>query len=82
MPNDTSSASTALGAPTRILILGGGFAGVIATRRLEKLLGRRRDVEIVLVSRDNFFLITPLLFEACSGTLELRHCSQPIRPFL
>ena len=82
MPNATNSASTALGAPTRILILGGGFAGVIATRRLEKLLGRRRDVEVVLVSRDNFFLITPFLFEACSGTLELRHCSQPIRPFL
>ena len=73
---------TALGAPTRIVILGGGFAGVILTRQLEKLVGARRDVEIVLVSRDNYFLITPLLFEACSGTLELRHCSQPIRPFL
>lgn len=83
MPNTTGTvSSTAFGAPTRIVILGGGFAGVITTRRLEKLLGARRDVEIVLVSRDNFFLITPLLFEACSGTLELRHCSQPIRPFL
>jgi len=34
------------------------------------------------VSRDNFFVLTPLLFEACSGTLELRHCAQPIRPAL
>ncbi|MGH7635747.1 MAG: NAD(P)/FAD-dependent oxidoreductase, partial [Gemmatimonadaceae bacterium] len=84
MPNTpgTASTSTTLGAPTRIVILGGGFGGVILTRRLESLVGARRDVEIVLVSRDNFFLITPLLFEACSGTLELRHCSQPIRPFL
>jgi NADH dehydrogenase len=39
-------------------------------------------VEITLVSRQNFFVITPLLFEACSGTLELRHCAQPIRAAL
>ncbi len=66
----------------RILILGGGFAGVAATRHLERLLPRRRDIEITLVSRDNFFMLTPLLFEACSGVLELRHCAQPIRPTL
>jgi hypothetical protein len=29
------------------------------------------------VSRDNFFVLTPPLFEACSGRLELRHCAQP-----
>ena len=34
------------------------------------------------MSRDNFFLMTPLLFEACSGTLDFRHCSVPIRPSL
>jgi NADH dehydrogenase len=39
-------------------------------------------VEITLVSRENFFVLTPLLFEACSGRLELRHCAQPIRPAL
>ena len=39
-------------------------------------------VEITLVSRENFFVITPLLFEACSGRLELRHCAQPIRAAL
>jgi NADH:ubiquinone reductase (H+-translocating) len=70
------------GAPTRIVVLGGGFGGVAATRELEQLLGRRPGVEITLVSRDNFFVLTPLLFEACSGTLELRHCAQPIRPAL
>ena len=51
-------------------------------RRLEQLFGRRSNVEITLVSRDNFFVITPLLFEASSGRLELRHCAQPIRPAL
>jgi NADH dehydrogenase len=66
----------------RILILGGGFGGVYTARRLEKLCKHRPDIEIVLVSRDNFLLMTPLLFEACSGTLDLSHCSFPIRAFL
>jgi NADH dehydrogenase len=34
------------------------------------------------VSRDNFLLMTPLLFEVCTGTLDVRHCSLPIRAFL
>jgi NADH dehydrogenase len=76
---------------TRIVILGGGFGGAFTARHLEKLFRRRPggestgggpDVEIVLVSRDNFLLVTPLLFEVCSGTLDLRHCSFPIRAFL
>lgn len=66
----------------RIVVLGGGFAGVATVRELERLLRAHAGVEITLVSRDNFFVLTPLLFEACSGTLELRHCAQPIRPAL
>jgi NADH dehydrogenase len=67
---------------TRIVILGGGFGGVYTARRLERLCRHRPDVEVVLVSRDNFLLMTPLLFEVCSGTLDVRHCSFPIRAFL
>jgi NADH dehydrogenase len=66
----------------RIVVLGGGFAGVATVRRLEKILGGRDGFSITLVSRENFFVITPLLFEACSGRLELRHCAQPIRAAL
>jgi NADH dehydrogenase len=66
----------------RILILGGGFGGVYTARHLERLLKHRSDVETVLISRDNFLLMTPLLFEVCSGTLDLRHCAFPIRAFL
>jgi NADH dehydrogenase len=69
-------------AQKRILILGGGFGGVYTARHLEGLCAHRSDVEIVLVSRDNFLLMTPLLFEVCSGTLDVRHCSFPIRAFL
>src|SRR5215472_10597464 len=67
---------------TRVVILGGGFGGVYTARHLEKLCRGRPDVEILLVSRDNFLVMTPLLFEVCSGTLDLRHCSFPIRAFL
>src|SRR5215813_11858171 len=66
----------------RIVILGGGFGGVYTARHLERLCKGRQDVEIVLVSRDNFILMTPLLFEVCSGALDARHCSFPIRAFL
>src|SRR4051812_42837729 len=66
----------------RVVVLGGGFGGVATARHLERTLRRHPNVEITLVSRDNFFVITPLLFEACSGRLELRHCAQPIRSVL
>jgi NADH dehydrogenase len=69
-------------AVVRIVVLGGGFGGVTTARHLERRLGRQRDVEITLVSRENFFVLTPLLFESCSGRLELRHCAQPIRAAL
>jgi NADH dehydrogenase len=67
---------------TRIVVAGGGVGGLAAARHLDRKLGDREDVEITLVNRDNFFLLTPLLFEACSGVIELRHCAQPIRPCL
>ena len=66
----------------RIVVLGGGFGGMATVRHLERVLRRHADVEITLVSRENFFVLTPLLFEACSGSLELRHCAQPIRAAL
>src|SRR4051812_8680719 len=69
-------------APTRVVVLGGGVGGLAAARHLDRMLGNRPNVEVTLVSRDNFFLLSPLLFEACSGVLELRHCAQPIRPCL
>ena len=40
----------------RIVVLGGGFAGVYAALHLEWLLGRKRDAELCLISLDNHFL--------------------------
>jgi NADH:ubiquinone reductase (H+-translocating) len=67
---------------TRIVVLGGGVGGLAAARHLDRHFARRSGVDVTLVSRDNFFLLSPLLFEACAGVLELRHCAQPIRPCL
>jgi NADH dehydrogenase len=67
---------------TRIVIAGGGFGGLWTASHLERLLGGRPEVEIVVICRDNYFLMTPLLFEACSGVLDFRHCSLPVREFL
>ena len=53
----------------RIVVLGGGFGGVTTARHLERRLRGQREVEITLVGRENFFVLTPLLFEACSGRL-------------
>jgi len=66
----------------RIVVLGGGFGGVASARHLERALRKHSDADITLVSRENFFVITPLLFEACTGRLELRHCAQPVRAAL
>src|SRR3954471_2651799 len=68
------------GKATRIVILGGGFAGGNMALHLQRLWRRDPAVQIPRVSRDNFFLITPLLFEAGSGILEPRHAVNPIRP--
>jgi hypothetical protein len=56
--NHPISRTGALGSEIRV-ILGGGFGGVDAARRLEQIFGRRRDVEITLISAENLLLFTP-----------------------
>ena len=69
----------------RVLILGGGFGGVYAALHLEKLLAAtlaRQEVEICLVSRDNFFLFTPMLHEIAASDLEIANIVNPLRKLL
>src|SRR5919109_1455229 len=47
----------------RVVILGGGFAGVYTAQQLEKALGGRDDFEIVLVNKENYFVFQPMLAE-------------------
>lgn len=65
----------------RIVIVGGGFGGAYTARHLERYLPAGA-AEVTLVSRDNYYLMTPLLFEAGSGGLEFRHAVNPVRPLL
>ena len=64
----------------RILILGGGFAGVTAALGLARRCAGLLPVHITLVSNQNFFLFTPMLAEAATGAVETRHILYPIRP--
>ncbi len=66
----------------RIVILGGGFGGVYAAIHLEKLLTRQSAVEICLVSRDNYFLFTPMLHEIAASDLEITNIVNPLRKLL
>jgi NADH dehydrogenase len=63
----------------RIVIVGGGFAGVSAARRFERLAVRGAPVDVTLVSDSNFLLFTPMLAEAAAGAVEARHISTPVR---
>ena len=62
------------------MILGGGFGGVYTAMHLERLLGGSAD--ITLVSRDNFFLFTPLLHEVAASDIDITHLVSPLRALL
>jgi NADH dehydrogenase len=61
-----------------VLILGGGFGGLTAARRLERKLPPQ-SARVTLVNDVNFMLYTPLLPGAAGGTLEPRHVVVPLR---
>ncbi|MCI0419467.1 MAG: NAD(P)/FAD-dependent oxidoreductase [Acidobacteria bacterium] len=63
----------------RIVILGGGFAGVTTALELAKRCAGVLPVHITLISQQNFFLFTPMLAEAATGAVETRHVLYPIR---
>lgn len=63
----------------KIVILGGGFAGVECARQLESKFGNDPKIELVMVSEDNFLLFTPMLPQVASGMIETRHIVLPIR---
>jgi NADH dehydrogenase len=66
----------------RVVILGGGFAGVYTARYLEKALGRRDDFEVVLVNKEDYFVFRPMLAEVVSGAVGLTASVSPIRRLL
>jgi len=67
---------------TKIVIAGGGFAGLYAAMHFDKRLARRPDVEVTLISRENFILFTPMLHEVAAGDLYPGDIVNPLRRIL
>jgi len=67
---------------TKIVIAGGGFAGLSAAMYLDKTLARREEVEVTLISRENFILFTPMLHEVAAGDLYPGDIVNPLRRIL
>jgi NADH dehydrogenase len=61
----------------RVLILGGGFAGVGAAQKLEGA-----DADVVLVDRHNYHTFQPLLYQLASGLIEQTAVGHSLRDLL
>ncbi|MDR4491228.1 MAG: NAD(P)/FAD-dependent oxidoreductase [Candidatus Nitrosocosmicus sp.] len=66
---------------TRIVVLGGGFGGISVLDKLQKIFQDEIRVDITLISKDNFFLFTPMLPEVSFGSVDTSHILTPIRTF-
>lgn len=65
----------------RIIILGGGFAGVQCARTLQKLLPGA-DYKIVLFNKENHMVFSPLLAEVASAAIKAKDVAAPLRQLL
>jgi len=67
---------------TKIVVLGGGFAGLYAAMRLCRMAARRADVDVTVINRTNYILFTPMLHEVVVGDLYPLDITNPIRGLL
>ena len=67
---------------TKIVIAGGGFAGLHAARYFDQHIARHPDVEVTLIARENFILFTPMLHEVAAGDLAPADIVNPLRRIL
>ena len=63
--------------PHRVVVVGGGFAGLPAVRGL-----RKEPVEVTLVDRQNFTLFQPLVYQVATGALSPAEIAAPLRSIL
>lgn len=64
----------------RIMILGGGFAGMFTAKALRRALRDRADIE--LINNTNHFVFQPLLPEVAAGSITSRDAISPLRALL
>jgi NADH:quinone reductase (non-electrogenic) len=79
MTKPTPLASAGTDRAHRVVILGGGFAGVSTARYLTRMSRRRPDVQVQLLSEENYFVFQPLLPEVAAGSINPNHVVNPIR---
>jgi NADH dehydrogenase len=58
----------------RVVIIGGGFAGLAAAKGLEK-----QELQVVLVDKHNYHTFQPLLYQVATGGLEPDSIAFPLR---
>src|ERR1700749_482522 len=61
----------------RVVILGGGFAGLNAAQKL-----KREPAEVTLIDRRNFHLFQPLMYQVATGSLSPGEIAAPLRGVL
>ena len=64
-------------ARSRIVVIGGGFAGINAAMGLAKL-----PVDVTIVDRKNYHLFQPLLYQVALAVLSPAEIAQPIRSLM
>jgi NADH:ubiquinone reductase (H+-translocating) len=69
-------------APTKVLVVGGGFGGLAAVRELAQAFGGSREVGVALLDRVNYTTFWPMVPAAISGDIEVRHAASSIRRIL
>ena len=69
-------------APTRILIIGGGFGGLSVARELVRALRGTDDVGVALVDRMNYTTFWPMVPSVIPSNAELRHVAHSLRRIL
>jgi NADH dehydrogenase len=66
-----------MGPSYRVLILGGGFGGLLAAQKL-----KRARAQITLIDRRNFHLFQPLMYQVATGSLSPGDIAAPLRSVL
>ena len=65
--------------PVRVVIVGGGFAGLDTALGLDAALGWSNKLELTVIDRKNYFLFPPLLPSVSVGAIETRQVTYPFR---